>query len=43
MDVDGRGGGFDRREAVVIVERMEQLLVHHAADAGHDVAVQTDG
>ena len=42
MDVDGGGGGFDGREAIVVVKGMEQLLVQDAADAGHGVAVEAD-
>ena len=38
MDVDGAGGGLDGGEAVVVVERVEQLQVQDAAHAGHGLA-----
>ena len=38
VDVDGDGGGLDGREAVVVVERVEQFHVQDAAHAGRGLA-----
>ena len=38
MDVDGRGGGLDGGEAVVVVDGVEQLEVQDRAHAGYHLA-----
>ncbi len=43
MNIDGGCGGFDGREAVVIIERVEAFLVQNSAHARHGVAVEADG
>ncbi len=43
VDVDGRGGGFDRGETIVVVERVEEFLVQHASNTAHGSAVEADG
>ena len=43
MDVDGRGGGLDGGEAVVVVGGVEQLDVQDRAHAGHGLAGEAHG
>ena len=43
VQADGRGGGFERREAVVVVRGVEQLQVQDGADALDHVSGDAHG